>query len=46
MRNVLLVSLALSLVVVAALPAAVSAQVCNPYTQGSWAVRSPRSHDP
>jgi N-acetylneuraminic acid mutarotase len=41
MRNFLLVSVALSLAVLAAFPSAVSAQVCNPYTQGAWSVKAP-----
>jgi hypothetical protein len=42
MRNRLLAIAALCLVVLAAFfPPGASAQVCNPYTQGSWAVRAP-----
>jgi len=41
MRNFLLVTAVLALTVVAVFPPAVSAQACNPYTQGSWAVRAP-----
>jgi N-acetylneuraminic acid mutarotase len=41
MRRLLLVTVALSLVIIAALPSAVSAQVCNPYTQGAWAAKAP-----
>jgi hypothetical protein len=46
MRNFLLVSLSLALAALAASPAEVSAQICNPYTQGSWAVRAalPTTH--
>jgi hypothetical protein len=40
MRRLLLVTVALSLVVVAALPSAVSAQVCNPYNQGLWETKA------
>jgi len=40
MRNFLLVAVALSLAMVAAVPSDVSAQVCNPYTQGSWATKT------
>src|SRR5881397_2863535 len=40
MRKFLLVSVALSLVVLAAFPTAVLAQVCNPYTQGAWQVKA------
>ena len=41
MRKLLLVTIALSLVVVAALPSAVSAQPCNPYNQGVWQAQAP-----
>jgi len=41
MRRLVLVTVALSLVVVAALPSAVSAQVCNPYNQGLWETKAP-----
>jgi hypothetical protein len=40
MRNFLLVTVAVSLAVVAAVPSDVSAQPCNPYTQGAWATRA------
>jgi hypothetical protein len=41
MRRLLLVTVGLSLVVVAALPSVVSAQICNPYTQGLWETKAP-----
>jgi hypothetical protein len=41
MRKFLLVTGALSVAALAAFPPAVSAQVCNPYTQGSWVVKTP-----
>src|SRR5687767_5524442 len=40
MRNFLLVTVAVSLAVVVAVPSDVSAQVCNPYTQGLWAAET------
>lgn len=41
MRRLLLVTVALSLVIVAVLPSIVSAQVCNPYSQGLWETKAP-----
>jgi len=41
MRKFLLTTVALSVAAVAAFPPAVSAQVCNPYTNGAWAARAP-----
>jgi N-acetylneuraminic acid mutarotase len=41
MRKLLLVTVALSLVVFAALPSSVSAQTCNPYNQGLWETKAP-----
>jgi len=41
MRRLLLVTVALSLIIVAALPSVVSAQPCNPYNQGLWETRAP-----
>jgi Kelch motif protein len=45
MRKFLLVSVVLSLAVLAAFPTAVLAQLrggtCNPYTQGAWSVKAP-----
>jgi hypothetical protein len=41
MRKLLLVTVALSLVLVAALPSVVSAQPCNPYNQGVWQTQAP-----
>lgn len=41
MRKLLLMSVTLSLAVVAALPSVVSAQTCNPYTQGAWSTQAP-----
>jgi len=40
MRNVMLVTLVVALAAVVAFPSAVSAQVCNPYTQGAWGVKA------
>src|SRR5687767_10995514 len=41
MRKFLLVTVALALAALAAFPPAVSAQVCNPYTQGAWVPKTP-----
>jgi hypothetical protein len=41
MRKLLLMTVALSLVVFAALPSSVSAQPCNPYNQGIWQTQAP-----
>jgi hypothetical protein len=41
MRKLLLMTVALSLVVFAALPSSVSAQPCNPYSQGVWQTQAP-----
>jgi hypothetical protein len=41
MRKLLLMTVALSLVVFAALPSSVSAGSCNPYTQGAWSLKTP-----
>jgi hypothetical protein len=41
MRNFLLLAVVVSLAAVVAFPSAVSAQVCNPYTQGAWVVKTP-----
>ena len=41
MRKFLLMTVALSVAALAAFPPAVSAQVCNPYTQGAWVVKTP-----
>ena len=41
MRSFLLVTVAVSLAVIAAFPSVVSAQTCNPYTQGAWTVKAP-----
>ena len=41
MRKFLLMTVALSVAALAAFPAAVSAQVCNPYTQGAWVPKTP-----
>ena len=41
MRRFLLMTVPLSVAALAAFPPAVSAQVCNPYTQGAWVVKTP-----
>ena len=41
MRKSLLMTVALSVAALAVFPPAVSAQVCNPYTQGAWVVKTP-----
>lgn len=41
MRKLIFVALAVAPAAMAAFPPAVSAQVCNPYTQGSWALEAP-----
>jgi hypothetical protein len=41
MRKFLLMTVALSVAALAAFPPAVSAQVCNPYTQGAWVPKTP-----
>jgi hypothetical protein len=41
MRKFLLMTVALSVAALAAFPPAVSAQGCNPYTQGAWVVKTP-----
>ena len=40
MRNFLIVIVAVSLALVAAVPSDVSAQICNPYTQGLWTTKT------
>jgi hypothetical protein len=40
MRNFLLVTVAVSLALIAAVPSDVSAQPCNPYTQGAWTTKT------
>jgi hypothetical protein len=41
MRKFLLMTVALSVAALAAFPPAVSAQVCNPYTNGAWVAKTP-----
>src|SRR5687768_11859470 len=41
MRKFLLMTVALSVAALATFPTAVSAQVCNPYTQGAWVAKTP-----
>jgi hypothetical protein len=41
MRKFLLMTVVLSLAALAAFPPAVSAQICNPYTQGAWVLKTP-----
>ena len=41
MRKFLLMTVALSVAALAAFPPAVSAQACNPYTQGAWVAKTP-----
>jgi Kelch motif protein/S-layer family protein len=41
MRKFLLMTVALSVAALAAFPAAVSAQSCNPYTNGAWVAKAP-----
>jgi hypothetical protein len=41
MRKFLLMTVALSVAALAAFPPAVSAQACNPYTNGAWVVKTP-----